>query len=191
MPNLYSKYPKIDYKFADGTTRTLTDINIKYGLSELVKSTSDAFYPFVYREQDRPDILADKYYDSDNFYWLVLLSNGIFDVQHDLPIKHDDFNKVLVNKYKADALSAGYTENLDDVLGYCFETIHHYEDKDGYIIDFDSFLTLGQTKSVTIFDYEFKLNEFKRAIKFVEASRASTVQSELDDKLRKLRADQA
>lgn len=191
MPNLYSKYPKIDYKFADGTTRTLTDINIKYGLSELVKSTSDAFYPFVYREQDRPDILADKYYDSDNFYWLVLLSNGIFDVQHDLPIKHDDFNKVLVNKYKADALSAGYTENLDDVLGYCFETIHHYEDKDGYIIDFDSFLTLGQTKSVTIFDYEFKLNESKRAIKFVEASRASTVQSELDDKLRKLRADQA
>ena len=191
MPNLYSKYPKIDYKFADGTTRTLTDINIKYGLSELVKSTSDAFYPFVYREQDRPDILADKYYDSDNFYWLVLLSNGIFDVQHDLPIKHDDFNKVLVNKYKADALSVGYTENLDDVLGYCFETIHHYEDKDGYIIDFDSFLTLGQTRSVTIFDYEFSLNESKRAIKFVEASRASTVQSELDDKLRKLRADQA
>jgi len=191
MPNLYSKYPKIDYKFADGTTRTLTDINVKYGLSELVKSSTDAFYPFVYREQDRPDILADKYYNSDNYYWLVLLSNGVFDVQHDFPIKTDDLNRVLVNKYKADALVAGYTENLDDVLGYCFETIHHYEDKGGFVIDFDSFLTLGQTRSVTIFDYEFKLNESKRAIKFIEASRASTVQAELDDKLRKLRADQA
>lgn len=191
MPNLYSKFPKIDYKFADGTTRTLTDINIKYGLSDLVKSSADTFYPFIYREQDRPDILADKYYDSDNYYWLVLLSNGVFDVQHDFPIKSDDFNRFLVNKYKSDALIAGYTENLDDILGYCFESIHHYEDKDGFAIDLDSFLTLGQTRSVTIFDYEFKLNESKRAIKFIQASRASQVQSELDDKLRKLRADQA
>lgn len=191
MPNLYSKFPKINYKFADGTTRTLTDINVKYGLSDLVKSTADTFYPFIYREQDRPDILADKYYDSDNYYWLVLLSNGVFDVQHDFPIKHDDFNRFLINKYKSDALSSGYTENPDDILGYCFETIHHYEDKDGFSIDLDSFLTLGQTKSVTIFDYEFQLNESKRSIKFIQASRASHVQSELDDKLRKLRADQA
>lgn len=191
MPNLYSKFPKIDYKFADGTVRTLTDINIKYGLSDLVKNTADVFYPFAYRDQDRPDILADKYYDSDNFYWLVLLSNDIFDTNHDLPIKHDDFNRYLANKYKVGALSSGYTENFDDILGYCFETTHHYEDKDGFIIDLDSFLTLGSTKSVTIFDYEFQLNELKRAIRFIQSSRASQVQSELDDKLRKLRADQA
>lgn len=190
MPNLYSKFPKINYKFADGTERILTDINIKYGLSDLVKSTADVFYPFVYREQDRPDILADKYYDSDNYYWLVLMSNGTFDVHHDFPIKQSDFNRFLVNKYKDLALLAGYTENADDILGYCFETIHHYEDKDGFIIDFDSFLTLGQTKSVTVYDYEFQLNESKRAIRFIEASRANQVQSELDDKLRKLRADQ-
>lgn len=189
MPKLYSKYPKIDYKFADGTTRTLTDINIKYGLSELVKSTTDVFYPFAYREQDRPDILADKYYDSDNFYWLVLLSNDVFDVYHDFPMKQDDFNRYLVNKYKNEAILAGYTSNFDDILGYTFETIHHYEDKDKFIIDYNSFLTLGNTRSVTIFDYEFRLNESKRAIRFIESSRSSQVEEELDDKLRKLRAN--
>lgn len=189
MPNLYSKYPKIDYKFADGSTRTLVDINIKYGLSDIVKSSTNVFYPFAYREQDRPDILADKYYDSDNYYWLVLLSNDVFDVYHDFPIKTDDFNRFLVNKYTSDALVAGYTNNFDDVLGYTFETIHHYQDKDGDIIDYNSFLTLGNTRSVTIYDYEFRLNESKRAIQFIEASRVNQVEEELDDKLRKLRAN--
>lgn len=190
MPNFYKKFPKIDYTFADGTTRTLTDINIKYGLSELVKSTSDIFYPFAYRDQDRPDILADKYYDTDDLYWLVLLSNNVFDVYHDFPIKHEDFNRYLVKKYADNALLAGYTQNFDDVLGYCFETIHHYEDKDGYIIDHASFLVLGNTKAIFIFEYETKINESKRAIKFIQASRAGEVQDELDTKLRKLRAAQ-
>jgi hypothetical protein len=189
MPSYFSKFPKITYKFPDGTEHTLADINIKYAMSDLVKSKSEVFYPFAFRDGDRPDILSDKYYDSPDYYWLVLMSNDVFDVNYDLPVSSEVFNKVLVNKYTEDAVAAGYTDNFDDVMGYCFETIHHYEDSDGHIIDFDSFQTLGNTKSVTIFDYEFNLNEEKRAIRFIEASRTSQVQTELEDKLRKLRAD--
>lgn len=189
MPSFYSKFPKIDYTFADGTSHILTDINVKYSLSSLVKTTADAFYPFAYRDQDRPDVIADKYYDSSDYYWLVLMSNDIFDVNHDLPLSSNVFNAYLANKYKSDALLAGYTENVDDILGYCFETIHHYEDKDDYVIDHDSFLVLGNTKSVVIFDYEFKENEKKRAIRFLEASRKNQIKNELETNLRKLRAD--
>ena len=189
MPNFFSKFPKIDYTFPDGTVHKLTDINIKYSLSDLVKSKADTFYPFSYRDHDRPDILADKYYDSDNYYWLVLMSNDIFDINHDFPISNDVFNSYLISKYKDDAVQAGYSLNPDDVLTYCFTQIHHYEDSDGYIIDLNSFLTLGNTTSVLIYDYEFKLNESKRAIKFVDASRKTIIQEELESKLRKLRAD--
>jgi hypothetical protein len=189
MPTYFSKFPKITYKFPDGTEHTLTDINVKYSISDLVKSKSEVFYPFNFRDGDRPDILADKYYDSVDYYWLVLTSNEVFDVNHDLPITAEVFDKFLVHKYTEDAVAAGYTDDFNDVLGYCFETIHHYEDSEGYIIDLDSFLTLGNTKSVTIYDYEFQLNESKRAIRFIEASRTSQIQTELEDKLRKLRAD--
>lgn len=189
MPNFFSKFPKIDYKFADGTIQRLTDINIKYALSDLVKTTTDVFYPFTYRDQDRPDILADKYYDSSDYYWLFLLSNDIFDINHDLPLPELVLNRYLALKYKDDAIANGYTENLDDVLGYCFETIHHYEDSAGYIIDLNGYVTLGNTSSVSIFDYEFKENEKKRSVKFVEASRKTQVRNELEDNLRKLRSD--
>lgn len=189
MPNFFSKFPKIDYTFPDGTIHKLTDINIKYALSDLVKSKADVFYPFAYRDEDRPDIISDKYYDSVDYYWLFLMSNDIFDVNHDLPINYNIFNDYLVKKYKDDAIAIGYTENADDVIGYCFETIHHYEDKDGFTIDYDSFLTLGQTSTIFIYDYEFKLNESKRAVRFIEADRKNEIRTELDDKLRKLRAD--
>jgi hypothetical protein len=189
MANFYSKFPKINYKFADGTEQQLVDINVKYSLSSLVKTTTDVFYPFAYRDQDRPDILADKYYDSVDYYWLMLMSNDVFDVYHDLPIPYSVFNKYLANKYKSDAVAAGYTENIEDIVGYCFETIHHYEDKDGYVIDFESFQTLGDTFSISIYDYEFKENERKRAVRLIEASRKLQVRNELEDNLRKLRAD--
>jgi hypothetical protein len=189
MPYFYSKFPKINYKFADGTEQQLVDVNIKYTLSDLVKTTNDVFYPFAYRDHDRPDILSDKYYDSVDYYWLMLMSNDVFDVNHDLPISYNVFNAYLAKKYKDDAILAGYTDNPDDIVGYCFETIHHYEDKDGYIIDFDSFQTLGDTKSVSIYDYEFTINEKKRAIRLIESSRRLQVRNELEDKLRQLRSD--
>lgn len=189
MPNFYSKFPKIDYKFPDGTTHQLTDINIKYTLSNLVKTRLDSFYPFAYRDQDRPDILADKYYDSDNYYWLVLMSNDIFDINHDFAIPSNIFNEYLYKKYEDSAIATGLTGNFDNVIGYCFDTIHHYEDKDGYHIDFDTFHSIGNTTSVSIYEYEFKLNEEKRAIRFLDASKKSSIQNELDDKLRKLKAD--
>jgi hypothetical protein len=189
MPSFYSKFPKINYKFADGTEQQLVDINIKYTLSTLVKTTTDVFYPFSYRDHDRPDVLADKYYDSSDYYWLMLMSNDVFDVHHDLPIPYTVFNRYLAHKYKTDAMALGYTENEDDVVGYCFETNHHYEDKDGYVIDFESFQTLGDTVAVSIYDYEYKENEKKRAIRLIEASRKVQVRNELEDNLRKLRSD--
>jgi hypothetical protein len=189
MPNFFSKYPKIDYTFADGTVHKLSDINVKYALSSLVKSTSDVFYPFAYRDQDRPDIIADKYYDSSDYYWLVLMSNDIFDINSDLPLSQDVFNKHLAHKYKPEALLAGHTENPDDILGYCFDTIHHYENSEGYIIDHDTFISIGNTRSVSIFDYEFSENEKKRAIRFIENSRKQQIKNELEDKLRQLKSD--
>lgn len=188
MPTFFSKFPKIDYTFADGSIHNLTDINVKYALSSLVKTSSDTFYPFTYREQDRPDVLSDKYYDSSDYYWLVLMSNDIFDINHDFPLSNSVFNSYLGNKYKANALLAGHTANLDDIMAYCFDTIHHYEDSQGYVIDHDSYINLGNTKFVSIFDYEFKLNESKRTIRLMQNSSKSIIKAELENNLRNLRA---
>lgn len=184
MANYFRDFPKINYKFADGTTQTLADINIKYQLSDVVLDTSDVFYKYTWRDSDKPDSLADKYYDNSDYYWLVLQSNKIYDINYELPFNEEEFNEYLFEKYK-DNLSA---HNIDEVLIYTTDTVHHYEDKDGYIIDQESFMSTGG-KSVTIYDYEFQENENKRNIKLIEYTRSLQIKNELDQKLKQLKVE--
>lgn len=188
MPSYFRQFPKINYKFADGTTQNLTDLNVKFVLSDIVRMESSVFYPFAWRDQDRPDSIADKYYASSDYYWLVLMSNDVFDVFHDLPIQTESFDEYLRVKYREDAMANGYTESLEDVFAYCASTVHHYEDRDGYHIDLQSHIELPNTIEVSIYDYEFKLNEGKRAINLLESSRKNTIMYELEGKLRQVKS---
>lgn len=190
MANFFKEFPKIDYTFEDGTTQTLSDLNIKFDLSDVVKNTQDVFYPFGWRDSDRPDSIADKYYDSSDFYWLVLLSNNVFDVYHDLAIPQEAFQLYLTEKYKAEVIANGGTENMESILDYLTTTPHHYEDADGYIIDYDTFLVVGGATMVSLFDYEINVNETKREVKLIESTRASRIQNELETKLRSIKARQ-
>lgn len=186
MANYFKDFPKINYQFADGTTQTLVDLNVKYQLSDMVLDTADVFYRFAWRDSDRPDSLADKYYDSSDYYWLVLQSNQIFDINYELPFNEQQFNDYLLKKYK-DKVDA---PNIEEVLSYCISTTHHYEDKDGDIIDQETYINSGSAaKEVSIYDYEFLLNENKRNIKLIESTRAHKIKTELDRKLRKLKSE--
>lgn len=183
MARFFYNFPKIDYKFADGTTRNLADLNVKFNLSDASKRTDALFYPFTWREGDRLDILADKYYKSSDFYWLVMMANEVYDAFHDIPMDSNIFVKYLVNKYKEQSNQL----NDEDVLEYCLSTIHHYEDEDGYWIDLETFTTKGNTKSISIYDYEFSINEAKKQIKLVDDEKASTVKNELEKRLKEVK----
>lgn len=185
MTDYFRNFPKIDYKFKDGTTQKLVDLNIKFKLSEITRMSSQAYYPYSWSDGERADTLADKYYDNSSFYWLVLLSNGIFDVNHELPMNDTIFIKYLINKYKSE--SDGDSEK--DVLDYCSSTIHHYEDSDGFWIDFESFQTVGNTTSVTIYDYELDINEKKRQVELISNTVSGKVKAEFQEKLAQLKAE--
>lgn len=183
MARFFYNFPKIDYKFADGSTQKLVDINVKFNLSDASKKTDGLYYPFIWRESDRLDILADKYYGTSDYYWLVMMANDVYDAFHDTPMPTDIFNKYLINKYKQESSQV----NDKEILEYCLSTIHHYEDNDGYWIDLETFTTKGYTKSVSIYDYEFDLNEKKKSIKLVDNERASSVKSELEKRLKEVK----
>lgn len=178
MPNYFSKFPKIDYKFADGSTQNLTDINIKFALSQITK-TSKVFYPYEWSDNDRVDILADKYYDSDDYYWLVMLSTDSFDINHDFAIPDNIFIKYLIKKYEKFV----DIKSEERILEYCSTTIHHYEDSDG---DWTTEVTINP---VSIYDYEFSENENKRNKYLIAKSQARLIKSELEEKLKKIKAE--
>tara|TARA_B100000427_G_scaffold192317_1_gene159907 strand:+ start:1698 stop:2363 length:666 start_codon:yes stop_codon:yes gene_type:complete len=62
---------------------------------------------------DRPDNVAFEVYNNPDLDWIILLSNNIVNIQTEWPLPQNDFDKLLLSRYK------NY-ENL-------YSGIHHYE----------------------------------------------------------------
>jgi hypothetical protein len=62
---------------------------------------------------ERPDQVAEKYYDDPTLDWVILSANNIIDVRNEWPLDNTSLDKMLLDKY-------GSYENLHG-------SIHHYE----------------------------------------------------------------
>ena len=61
---------------------------------------------------DRPDNVANKFYQDSDLDWLVLICNNIINVQTEWPLMQRDFERFLLDKYETHA---------------ALEDVHHYE----------------------------------------------------------------
>ena len=71
------------------------------------------FEKYVIVGDDRPDIVADKFYDDPTLDWVVLLSNNVTNIQTEWPMPQASFDETMLEKY-------GTYEKL-------YSGIHHYE----------------------------------------------------------------
>lgn len=120
MSNYFDKMPIINYNGYQ--VRDLTRRNRFLPVSI---SNPYLFLPYTITDEDRPEDIAYYYYGSTDYTWLVLLANNIIDPYHDWPLKDDDFNKYLINKYEKESGKKGYevvdwtqNENLSDNIVY-------------------------------------------------------------------------
>ena len=162
------------------------------------------FYSYDLKESDRPDIIANKYYDDSNKYWMVLYANEIMDPLYDWPLTSQQFDAYLKNKYSAaaggDAFVLSYTTNT--VQEYR-KTITTYDSTSlettskTVVVDLTTYnsITTGsitQTFSsgasvtrtisktaVSIYDYEIELNEAKQNIKLINSSYSNQLENDL------------
>jgi hypothetical protein len=78
------------------------------------------FYSYDLKDSDRPDILAHKYYDDSDKYWMVLYANEIMDPLYDWPLTSQQFDAYLKNKYSEAAGGDAF------VLSYTTSTVQEY-----------------------------------------------------------------
>ncbi len=71
------------------------------------------FDKYIIEGDERPDIVAKKYYNDATLDWIIFLSNNIVNVQDEWPMSQDSFDKTMIQKY-------GSYDNL-------YNGIHHYE----------------------------------------------------------------
>ena len=81
-------------------------------LREDIYSNLAFFTKYQIIGDERPDNVAEKFYDDPTLDWVILLANNITNIQTEWPMSENSFYNFLIDKY-------GTEEKLNEV--------HHYE----------------------------------------------------------------
>ena len=188
--------PQITITQPNGTQSVYTNLLARASLIKDSLSNPLIFYSYNVQDGETPEIIADKYYNDSYRYWLVTMVNNILDPQWGWPLSGKNFEDYISKKYT-------------DVNPY--NTVHHYEkvitqyesgtqtttvnrieiDEDTYnnLVEsthsytFSSGTTaVSVTKNlVTLYQYEYDLNESKRNIKLLKKEFANQIEQNLID----------
>ena len=149
----FSYFPTILYDpIGDGTAKLATNLMSRVRVRTNMKKEIIMLDPYNVKENETPEIVADKHHGSPDYHWIVMLLNNISDVNHDWVKSTRQLQKFLLDKYT----EAQLTET------------HHYE---VYQSSGDTTIKIEVENSsypsasiVTNYEYEVALNDEKREI---------------------------
>ncbi len=188
MSNYFNIFPKIDYDISkSGITKNVVDLTVRYAIKTKIKNRSATYYNYIIKDGERPDTLANRFYDDSKLDWVVLMVNDIVDPLYDWPLNYQNFRNYLTKKYGS--------------ISEAQQGVHHYEQivrAAGYDavgdplseiiveVDLETYTSLVATdrKVVTNYNYEHKLNEDKREILVLDKYFLNKVISEVEDVFR-------
>lgn len=159
--NYFSYFPQKIYG-----EKAITDIFKRTkvrSMGTVIKSS--IYYKYTIQDGERPEDIADRYYGDTQYYWIVLYANDIINIYSQWPRSNRDFENYIVSKYGS--VEAASIES----------NIHHYEDGFGnwistpeytYYDDASGEERISQSKAVTVYDYEYQINEDKREINIIK-----------------------
>lgn len=179
----FKKLPKTSRsKLIDGKESSIiaTDILFRYKIKAAILNDASLFYPYRWQDQDRPDTVAERYYGSVNFFWVVFYSNNFFDLNFDFPMDQQRFDSYLIRKYQTEISTANamtlaeyrnlpLSEKIVLAYGYTNSTTKNFL-VDEYVVDQETYdLSVGSVRRIqTIFDYEIESNEKKRNVQLLD-----------------------
>ena len=103
MKEYFKNFPTTDYhyynKSGNKISTTTVDMSIRFRLIDTIMKNPNAYYDYFWKDEDRLDIIAYKYYGDVNLSWLVMLSGEIFDWVYDLPLSDKMLDNYLKKKY--------------------------------------------------------------------------------------------
>lgn len=173
----FENYPFIDYPVKTFTIydvnedyipyttlyKKVVDLHLRINLTQIIRNNVFSIYEYTWQDSDNLTKLALQYYGDYNYSWLVLLSGELFDWIHELPLRDDELEDYIKDKY-----------NL--TFEQALMTTHHYEDSDGDIIDLDTYTNIPEPKYIkSVYDYELEENEKKRKIKLISRIYLQTI----------------
>jgi hypothetical protein len=119
MSNFFSLFPQIGYDMArtgSANFDLVTNIFFRIAFLNTLKQNSFAYYEYLVKEGETPEIIADKYYGDPEAHWIILISNDIVDPLNDWVLHYEQFNKYLIAKYGSVAASQVQLHHTDMIF---------------------------------------------------------------------------
>lgn len=188
MSNYFSYFPTTDHDLTnDGQKVALTNILRRFKVKSKVKDRIDVYHEYDIQDGDRPDTIAEKYYGSSAYAWLVLHFNDIIDPMFEWPLFGNNFEQYIIGKYNS--------------LSEARATVHEYRQilneaqilnngtripKKWVVVDLTTYSLLPEASKELIskYDYEVEKNEVKRKVKILDKKYLLQIQEEVKDILR-------
>lgn len=90
----FKNFPIIEYQ-----GRRVKDITRRTQFVKDISTNPYLHLPYTVKEGERPEDIAQYYYGSVDYIWLVYLANAITDPYHDWPKSQDQLHEYLIEKY--------------------------------------------------------------------------------------------
>jgi len=121
----FEDFPIIKYE-----GRTVRDISRRASFVRAVANNPFVYYPYTVKEGERAEDIADSYYGSVSYVWLVYMANNIIDPYYEWPMDAQTFNDYLVAKYQEQSGEVGeavidWTKDptIDENILYYIKTV--------------------------------------------------------------------
>jgi hypothetical protein len=208
MAKFFDQFPLVLYdinKRNDRPSNHQLPVNIMVRVRVLVEKLDQVFhyYEHTVREEETPEILAEKFYDDPEAHWLILMTNNITDPQYDWPLNTRSFEKYIEAKYGSreiaettwsDWYKVHRVDNPltgDSYLKKYRITSEQYDDIDLQTEPtIDRSITVGTTvlniyfpykERISAYDLEQQKNEAKRNIKMIKKEYYQAIRNEFRD----------
>ena len=136
----------------DGSAKLCTDIMSRVRIRANMKKEIVMLDTYAVKENETPEIVADKHHGSPYYHWVVMLLNDISDVNHDWVKSTRQLQRYLQDKYTEAQLSETHHYEMSQTSG---DTTVKIEVENS---------TYPSASAVTNYEYEVALNESKRQI---------------------------
>ena len=202
MSKYFSYFPTTPHDITnENRTVKLTNILRRFKVDSSLKDRALVFYDYQIQNGDRPDTIAEKYYGSSSYSWLVLHFNDVEDAIFGWPLFGNQFDHFIIGKYGSIATAQS---TLHEYRIFC-----KHKDENGanspakkrtlidgtileervLVVDLTTFNATDSAykynvAGVTKYDYEVELNEKRRDIELLDVKYLPTVRDEVENVLR-------
>ena len=149
----FNNFPTIMYDpTGDGSAKLVTNIMKRVRMRANMKKEVVMLDQYDVKENETPEIVADKHHGSPYYHWVVMMLNDISDVNHDWVKSTRQLQKYLLSKYTEIQLTETHHYEISQTSG---DTTTKIEVENA---------TYPTASTVTNYEYEVALNEEKRQI---------------------------